>query len=316
MRRVGGEVEIPQRRGAVVAEQMHGPAADELGWVVGIVVRLADGAAAGGEHFELVVRPEVRGVRPEVVLGAVGRGRIRIWMADARVEEGDRVDGLGIDDVRGELCGIRAGHAVAIRRGKDGQEREQRQWFRFHRRDSMVSAARPCVRHQRHRLPTITVHARADEPSSSGARHGKQVRSQDVSLISAGASAAMLEPKGADDCATEQSKRRASIALRLRSSPYLQSTQSRQRELERIAGCDGSHSDPIGTPADHLGFDRPAGWIIGSGFDLLELSAMIPRGQARRLRQSAPLPGHVSPPTETPGNVARSAFQPFSRTLT
>jgi hypothetical protein len=68
----------------------------------------------------------------------------------------------------------------------------------------------------------------------------------------------MLELKRADDRTTEQSNRRTSLTLRLRSSPYLQSTQCRKRELERIAGRDGSDSDPIGTPADYLGFNRPA----------------------------------------------------------
>ena len=68
----------------------------------------------------------------------------------------------------------------------------------------------------------------------------------------------MLELKRADDCTPEQSDRRTSLTLWLRSAPYLQSTQCRKRKLERIAGFDGPHSDPIGTPADNLGFNRPA----------------------------------------------------------
>lgn len=46
----------------------------------------------------------------------------------------------------------------------------------------------------------IPVHARADQPSNAGSDDGKQICSNDVALIRAGASAAVLELKGADDC--------------------------------------------------------------------------------------------------------------------
>jgi hypothetical protein len=72
----------------------------------------------------------------------------------------------------------------------------------------------------------------------------------------------MLELKRADDRASEHSERRTNVTLRLGASPYIQSSQCREREVERIAGFDRSDSDPIGAPADHIRFDRPAHLLL------------------------------------------------------